>query len=34
MEFNKSAFLNADNQIYETFLDMAEFLKNVFLSFG
>ncbi len=34
MEFNKSAFLKADSETYEIFLDMAEFLKSAFLSFG
>ncbi len=34
MEFNKSAFLKADNDTYEIFLEMADFLKSAFLSFG
>jgi hypothetical protein len=34
MSFNKSAFLKAQPQIYEIFLEMADFLKNAFLSFA
>ena len=34
MVFNKSAFLKADPETYEIFMEMAEFLKSAYLSFG